>query len=136
MEASWLLVSTGANNWNRRGRRGVGREAVRRRTNSRFGSNGRVPRLLPERRSWRNRRLQPKTAFLRFAPVRRADLVGQQSRRQMTAICAKQRFCEGVRFGDLMQRLLGDAAACDRLFQRIVEAAVEAANKAGEKQEE
>jgi hypothetical protein len=54
----------------------------------------------------------------------------------MTAICAKQRFCEGVRFGDLMQRLLGDAAACDRSFQRIVEAAVEAANKAGEKQEE
>ena len=54
----------------------------------------------------------------------------------MTAICAKQLFCEGVRFGDLMQRLLGDAAACDRLFQRIVEAAVEAANKAGEKQEE
>ena len=54
----------------------------------------------------------------------------------MTAISAKKRFCEGVRFGDLMQRLLGDAAACDRLFQSIVEAAVEAANKAGEKQEE
>ena len=48
----------------------------------------------------------------------------------------KQLFCEGVRFGDLMQRLLGDAAACDRLFQRVVEAAVENANKAGEKQEE
>jgi hypothetical protein len=45
-------------------------------------------------------------------------------------------FCEGVRFGDLMQRLLGDAAACDRLFQRVVEAAVEDANKAGEKQQE
>jgi hypothetical protein len=35
-----------------------------------------------------------------------------------------------------MQRLLGDAAACDRLFQRVVEEAVEDANKAGEKQEE
>jgi hypothetical protein len=56
--------------------------------------------------------------------------------RATTAICAKQLFCEGVRFGDLIQRLLGDAAACDRLFQRIVEAAVEDANKAGEKQQE
>ena len=52
----------------------------------------------------------------------------------MTASCAKQLFCGGVRFGDLMQRLLGDAAACDRLFQRVVETAVEDANKAGEKQ--
>src|SRR3984957_12282409 len=108
-------------------------EAVRRRTNSRFGSNGRVPRLLPERHSWRDRRLQPKTAFLRFPPVHSADLVGKQSRRKMTAICAKKRFCEGVRFGDLMQRLLGDAAACDRLFQRVVGEAVEDAYKAGGK---
>jgi hypothetical protein len=52
----------------------------------------------------------------------------------MSGKCAKQLFCEGVRFGDLMQRLLGDAAACDRLFQRVVEEAVEDANKAGEKQ--
>jgi hypothetical protein len=35
-----------------------------------------------------------------------------------------------------MQRLFGDAAACDRLFQRVVEAAVEDANKVGEKQQE
>jgi hypothetical protein len=56
------------------GRLGSSREArrrskaVRRRTNSRFGSNGRVRRLLPERRSWRNRRLQSKTAFCAFLP--------------------------------------------------------------------
>jgi hypothetical protein len=31
-----------------------------------------------------------------------------------------------------MQRLLGDAAVCDRLFQTVVEAAVEIADKAGE----
>jgi hypothetical protein len=57
------------------GRLGSSREArrrskaVRRRTNSRFGSNGRVRRLLPERRSWRNRRLQSKTAICAKRPA-------------------------------------------------------------------
>jgi hypothetical protein len=64
------------------------------------------------------------------------DLTCLPRRQGMAAICAKQLLCEGMRFGDLMQRLLGDAAACDRLFQRVVEAAVEDANKAGEKQQE
>ncbi len=50
-----------------------------------------------------------------------------------TAACgAKQLFREGVRFGDLMPRLLGDAAACDQLFQTVAEAAVEIADKLGE----
>jgi hypothetical protein len=48
----------------------------------------------------RNQRLQPKSAFLRFPAVRRADLKGQQRvelslstrRRAMTAICAFETF--------------------------------------------
>ncbi len=50
----------------------------------------------------------------------------------MIAICARQLFCEGMRFGDLMPRLLGNAAACDQLFQTVVGAAVEIADKLGE----
>lgn len=59
------------------------------------------------------------------------DLTGSANPQEGSGICAKQRFCEGVRFGSLMQRLLHDEAACDRLFQRVVEAEVEIADKAG-----
>jgi hypothetical protein len=49
-------------------------------------------------RSWRKRRLQPKTAFSRFPPVHRAepegplrvDLTRSPSRRRTTGICAKE----------------------------------------------
>jgi hypothetical protein len=39
---------------------------------------------------------------------------------------------EGVRFGELMRRVVGDAAACDPLFQTVVKAAVEVASQNGE----
>ena len=39
---------------------------------------------------------------------------------------------EGVRFGELMRGLVGDAAACDQLFQAVVEAAVKGAGDRGE----
>jgi hypothetical protein len=35
-----------------------------------------------------------------------------------------------------MRRLVGDAAACDQLFQAVVEVALEIADKAGEEQQE
>jgi tetratricopeptide (TPR) repeat protein len=52
------------------------------------------------------------------------------------SLCKMVEQVEGVRFGDLMRRLAGDTAACDQLFQGVVEAAVEAASKTGEGQTE
>ncbi len=52
------------------------------------------------------------------------------------ALCKIVEQVEGVRFGEAMRRLAGDAAACDQLFQEVVAAAVEAASKIGEEQKQ
>ena len=52
------------------------------------------------------------------------------------ALCKIVEQVEGVHFGGLMRRLVGDAGACDQLFYGVVEAAVEAASKTGEKEKE
>jgi len=52
------------------------------------------------------------------------------------ALCKIVEQVEGVRFGELMRRLSGDAAACDQLFQEVVEAVVEAASKIAKEKKE
>jgi tetratricopeptide (TPR) repeat protein len=69
-----------------------------------------------------------------------ADICASREARALPAdfdaLCKIVEQVEGVRFGDLMRDLVGDAAACDQLFQRVVEAAVEAAGRSGEEQKE
>jgi hypothetical protein len=45
------------------------------------------------------------------------------------ALCATVEAVDGVRFGALMGRLVGDTAQCDALLQRVIAAALEAASK-------
>jgi tetratricopeptide (TPR) repeat protein len=52
------------------------------------------------------------------------------------SLCKIVEQVEGVRFGEVMRRLAGDGAACDQLFQAVVEAVVEAASKMGEGEKE
>ncbi len=52
------------------------------------------------------------------------------------ALCSIVEQVEGVKFGELMRRLVGDAAACDQLFQTVVGRAVKAASEIEEEQKE
>jgi tetratricopeptide (TPR) repeat protein len=52
------------------------------------------------------------------------------------ALCKIVEQVEGVRFGELMRRLVGDPAACNQLFQGVISLAVEAANESREEQGE
>jgi hypothetical protein len=55
-----------------------GRRSCKRTDRRRFRSIGHSRTPLRKGRLWPNRRLQPKTAFLRLSPVHRTDLEGQQ----------------------------------------------------------
>ena len=45
------------------------------------------------------------------------------------ALCTTVEAVEGVRFRELMERLVGDSAQCDALLQQVVTAALETASK-------
>ena len=72
--------------------------------------------------------LAPQILAALAADIRASEQAGREALpANFEALCKMVEQVQGVNFAELMRRLAGDAAACDQLFQGVVEAAVEAA---------